>query len=296
MRETRISLKSTRIRPSSTRSTDPMRITFATEAAPGRRNEDFVGTTPEVFVLLDGAGTPDGSGSGCIHGVGWYVRSLGSTLLAGMVQDNGTLTEILGNGIKAVASLHDFVCDLTHPGSPSATVVMVRRTGDELEYLVLADSVLLLDLVGEAEPTVVCDDREALVGRTHRSVLDTLAHGSPDHVTAHREYVETMRGHRNREGGFWVAAVDPLTAERALTGTLPADRVRAIALLSDGASRLVDRFGLATWREVLDILEGPGPGELIHRVREAERTDPLGSRWPRTKVHDDATAAYCLFG
>ncbi|MER5644773.1 protein phosphatase 2C domain-containing protein [Streptosporangium sp. NPDC002524] len=306
-----------------------MRITFATEAAPGRHdadtgiaedtenagnagntadtgttgnaagnddNEDFFGATPDAFVLLDGAGTPAGAESGCDHGVGWYVRSLGSTLLAGMTQDTGTLTEILANGIKAVASLHDFVCDLTHPGSPSATVVMVRRAAGDLDFLVLADSVLVLDVAGQAEPTVVCDDRVDRVGRAHRSALDGLAHGSAEHVTARREYVETMRDHRNREGGFWIAAVDPLTAERSLTGTLPADRVRAVALLSDGASRLVDPFGLATWREALDTLERSGPGELIRRVREAERTDPDGSRWPRVKPHDDATAAYCLFG
>lgn len=291
-----------------------MRITFATEAAPGRHdantgsagnaggttgnnddNEDFFGATPDAFVLLDGAGTPPGAESGCDHGVGWYVRSLGSTLLAGMTQDTGTLTETLANGIKAVASLHHFVCDLTHPGSPSATVVMVRRTAGDLDFLVLADSVLVLDVSGRPEPTVVCDDRVDRVGRAHRSVLDGLPNGSAEHVIARREYVETMRDHRNREGGFWIAAVDPLTAEQSLTGTLPADRVRAVALLSDGASRLVDQFGLATWREALDTLERSGPGELIRRVREAERTDPDGSRWPRAKAHDDATAAYCLF-
>ncbi|MER6824965.1 integrase [Streptosporangium sp. NPDC000563] len=297
-----------------------MRITFATEAAPGRQNadadkttdaaditdtldstdsednEDFFGATPDAYVLLDGAGTPAGTETGCVHGVGWYVRSLGSTLLAGMTQDTGTLTEILANGIKAVASLHHFLCDLTHPGSPSATVIMVRRVAGNLDFLVLSDSVLLLDVVGEQEPTVVCDDRVNRIGRAHRSAMDSLAHGSAEHVTARREYVETMRDHRNREGGFWIAAVDPLTAERSLTGTLPADRVRAAALLSDGASRLVDLFGLTTWREALDILERSGPGELIRRVREAEDTDSDGSRWPRTKTHDDATAAYCLFG
>ncbi|MGS2644236.1 protein phosphatase 2C domain-containing protein [Streptosporangium sp. G12] len=300
-----------------------MRITFATEAAPGRQNadtgctgnarnagnagnagntagnddnEDFFGATPDAFVLLDGAGTPAGAESGCDHGVSWYVRSLGSTLLAGMTQDTGTLTEILANGIKAVASLHDFVCDLTHPGSPSATVVMVRRTAGDLDFLVLADSVLVLDVTGQAEPTVVCDDRVDQIGRAHRSTMDGLAYGSSERVTAHREYVEAMRDHRNREGGFWIAAVDPLTAEQSLTGTLPSHGVRAVALLSDGASRLVDRFELATWREALDTLERSGPGELIRRVREAEHTDPEGSRWPRTKIHDDATAAYCLFG
>ncbi|MFF5211691.1 protein phosphatase 2C domain-containing protein [Streptosporangium sp. NPDC000396] len=270
-----------------------MRITFATEAAPGRPNEDFVAATPDAIVLLDGAGTPPGSESGCIHGVAWYARSLGSTLLAGLAQEDKTLTEILAEAIKAVASLHDFVCDLSHPGSPSATVVMLRRTADTLDFLVLADSVLVLDVIDTAEPMVICDDREAQVGAAYRMAMDALASGSPEHIAAHRAYVETLREHRNRDGGFWVAAVDPLAAEQALTGTVPADRVRAAALLSDGASRLVDRFHLATWRQVLDLLDGSGPEELIRRVRDAEHDDPDGSRWPRGKTFDDATAAYC---
>ncbi|WP_248960921.1 protein phosphatase 2C domain-containing protein [Sphaerisporangium perillae] len=270
-----------------------MRVTFATKPVSlGRPNEDFVAATPDAVVLLDGAGTPAGSESGCSHGVAWYSRMLGSTLLASMTQSTGTLTEILGEGIKAVTSMHDFTCDLAHAGTPSATVVMLRCTGDMLQWLVLADSVLILDVADSAEPLVVCDDREAQVGSRYRSRMDALPGGSPEHQQAHREYVEAMRQHRNRDGGFWVASVEPLVAEQAETGAIRADQVRAAALLSDGASRLVDRFGLATWREALDLLDEGGPAELIHRVRQAERSDLDGSHWPRGKTFDDATAVY----
>jgi hypothetical protein len=65
-------------------------------------------------------------------------------------------------------------------------------------------------------------------------------------------------------------------------------------LLSDGASRLVDVFGLATWDELLVLLEESGPGELVRRVRAAEAADPQGRRWPRTKGSDDATPIYLV--
>ncbi|MFI6818722.1 integrase [Nonomuraea sp. NPDC050328] len=273
-----------------------MRLAFATEAAPGRPNEDFAGATPNAAVLLDGVGTPVGSDAGCSHGVPWFVQALGSSLLAGMSRDEDTsLTEVLADGIKAVASLHDSTCDLTHPGSPSATVVMLRRTASAVEWLVLADSVLLLDVVGTDEPMVICDEREALVGEPYRKAMDALAAGTPEHVAAHRAYVETLRDHRNRDGGFWVAAVDPLAADQALTGSVPADTVKAAALLSDGASRLVDRFALASWREALGLLALTGPDELIKLVREAETSDLDGARWPRGKAFDDATAMFWKF-
>ncbi|MFD0854554.1 integrase, partial [Actinomadura adrarensis] len=70
------------------------------------------------------------------------------------------------------------------------------------------------------------------------------------------------------------------------------DELRALALLSDGASRLADRFGLLTWSGLLDVLRGDGPDALIARTRAAERDDPDGRRWPRGKTHDDATAAF----
>jgi hypothetical protein len=34
---------------------------------------------------------------------------------------------------------------------------------------------------------------------------------------------------------------------------------------------------------------------LVARVRAAEREDPDGTRWPRSKRHDDATIAVCSF-
>ncbi|MEV7008178.1 protein phosphatase 2C domain-containing protein [Streptosporangium sp. NPDC051022] len=270
-----------------------MRLSLATEpASADRPNEDFVGVTSGAVVLLDGAGVPAGMGSGCSHGVAWYARTLGSTLLAAVTQRADPLADLLANSIKTVVSLHDFTCDLSHPGSPSATVAMLRRTDDSLEWLVLSDSVVVLD-TGDAEPTVVCDDRVERIGARYRAELKGgLWSGGPEDAEAFRRYIDIMRGHRNRDGGFWVASVDPLAGEQALTGALPADRVRAVALLSDGASRLVDLFGLATWRQVLDLLEHDGPRELIGRVREAERGDPDGSRWPRGKALDDATAVY----
>ena len=62
--------------------------------------------------------------------------------------------------------------------------------------------------------------------------------------------------------------------------------------LSDGASRLVDPFELATWEELLALLDENGPDELLRQVRAAEAVDPEGRQWPRTKRSDDASAIY----
>jgi hypothetical protein len=99
---------------------------------------------------------------------------------------------------------------------------------------------------------------------------------------------------RNRPGGHWVAAADPQAASQALTGTLPGTSLCRAVLLSDGASRLVDLFELATWEELLALLDESGPEELLRQIRAAEALDAKGRQWPRTKRSDDATAVYLV--
>ena len=269
-----------------------MLVSLATDAAsPDRDNEDFAAASANVAVLLDGAGTPGGAESGCIHGVAWFTRQLGAQLLAEASDDERPLPECLRNAICHTRNLHAETCDLDHPGTPSATVIAVRLGPDNVEYLVLADSVLLFDVIG-GDPIALTDDREAQVGRAHRAAMDALPSGSPEHDLALKEYVETLRKYRNAADGFWVAASDASAADHALTGSESLDTLRAVALLSDGASRLTDRFHLTDWAGVLQLLDKESPQQLIDRVRAAERDDPHGERWPRGKVHDDATAVY----
>jgi hypothetical protein len=83
-------------------------------------------------------------------------------------------------------------------------------------------------------------------------------------------------------------ASEPGAAERPNEDFAAA--VPGAVVLLDGASRLADRFQLATWAGIGTILTGEGPAGLIQRVRAAEAADPQGERWPRGKIHDDATA------
>ncbi len=271
-----------------------MRISLATiPAAPEQPNDDFVAAAPTAVVLLDGVGTPPGSQSGCEHGVAWFVRHLGTALLSRLaVSDTSDLRGCLADSIAAVRRRHERTCDLSHPGTPATTVVAVRQAAATLDYLVLADSVLAVDHGSSVE--VVTDEREARVGSGLRERMDSLPGGTAAHRAAHRAYVEALRAYRNRPGGFWVAGGDPAAAAEAVTGSLPCDGVRALALLSDGASRLVDRFAVVSWEEAFKLLDSHGPQELLRQVRAAEDGDPTGSVWPRGKLHDDATVAYLL--
>ncbi|MBF8184201.1 hypothetical protein ITP53_00240 [Nonomuraea sp. K274] len=96
---------------------------------------------------------------------------------------------------------------------------------------------------------------------------------------------EELRANRNQPGGFWLAKDDPRAADEAITGSCPISEVTGAVLLSNGASRIVDRFGLTDWPGVMDVLASSGPAEIIRGVRLAEARHAVAA--------DDATIAHC---
>ncbi|WP_062439023.1 hypothetical protein [Herbidospora daliensis] len=255
-----------------------MKVTTASAAArPGRINEDFTGATSTTAVLVDGAGIP-GAEPTCRHGVAWYARTLGGALLS--PAPASTLPTLLAEAITRVTDLHRHTCDVTNPISPSAAVAILRVRGDHLDHLVLGDAVIALDRL-TGPPIVTTDPREVTISRAYESRLAATTPGSDEH---HRLLAE-LRAHRNQPGGFWVAKDNPRAADEAVTGRHPTADLSAAALLSNGASRIVDHFALTDWPQTLAILSTRGPAAVIGQVRQAEKrhaTEP-----------DDATIAYC---
>ncbi len=273
-----------------------MRISLATDpSSSGWPNEDFAAAAPGVAVLLDGAGTPGGRESGCIHGVAWFARTLGGLVLANAGDLSQSLTQALSSGIEQVASLHRSTCDLTHPGTPSATVIITRRHAGTIEYLVLCDSILLLSRK-DGDTQVVSDTRLDDLSARLRPGYRRLPADSAERYAGRQDYLAELDAARNKPDGYWVAATDPDAAGHALAGGEMEGTLTSAALLSDGAGRLVERYREATWPQVASILAEQGTAELIRRVRAVEAGDPEGRRWPRSKLRDDATALYWSFG
>ncbi|WP_436970915.1 hypothetical protein [Micromonospora coxensis] len=272
-----------------------MRVRSASTAAPGRlENEDVVFRFGPLVGVLDGATVPDGFDTGCVHGPAWFVRHLAARIgLAVAARPAATLVSSLAAALLAVRADHGDSCDLDHPGTPSATVCLLREGVDEIDYLVLCDSPLVLDVGGRVE--VVSDDRLDVAMADLRRIAAGLP-ADADPQTRFRQAVSVQRERMNRTHGYWVAATDPDAAYHAVAGTLPLrgpNAVRRAVLLSDGASCAVEQFGLFDWAGLLDLVTAEGPGALIDRVRAAEREQP--DRLRRHKRADDASAVLCEF-
>lgn len=262
---------------------------LATEAGTSvAPNEDWVGATSDVVVLLDGVTAR--TETGCRHGVNWFVNMLGPALVETAQDHSRHLGDVLACAIRGVAAKHR-ECDLSHPASPSAAVAMVRIGTDTIQYLVVADVFVVIEITHE-NLKVVTDNRVDLVAQKEQDIARQLPTGSIERERALKTMKQVQLSARNREDGFWVAAADPAVADHAVIGTLNTHQANRIAILSDGAARCVTLFDSLTWRDVLNVLHELGPEELIRHVRKIESTDPENRRWPRNKRGDDASVYY----
>ena len=252
-----------------------MEIRSISQPAPDRQppaiNEDLVLSGPDFVVVLDGATPPPaGVDSGCRHTVAWLVGQLGGQLAMPLLaRSNAPLADLLADAIAAVSAAHAGTCDLTNPDSPSSTVSMIRVRPDSVEHLVLADSPIVM-----------------------RSPSGTLAVHSDDRIDLLPDHsLETVRSLRNQPGGFWVASTKPNAAYEAVGGRTDRAEAQLVAVLTDGASRYVERYG-HTWVDLFEVLTTEGPRELVDRVRALDRAAPAESF--HGKRYDDATAVLCL--
>jgi len=238
-------------------------FSLATDAAPGRPNEDFVVAAPEIAVVVDGAGIPFG---GCHHGVAWYARQLGVRTLAALMQHPGApLAEGLAWGISAVADLHRGTCDLSNPGTPCAAVGFLRIGEQQVETLALSDVSIVVDL--ETGPEVTCDLSIEQISGTEPDAVAGHFFGTEGHQSALADLVARQTATRNRLDGWWVAAADPNAAQYAHVGSYPRSDMRRASAYTDGATRPVDQMRCYEWSAYLDLLDKLGPAGLIQQVR-----------------------------
>ena len=170
-------------------------------------------------------------------------------------------------------------------------MVLLRAHDKGADYLALADATLLLDTVDGRK--VVSDRRVNQLAAKEREAANRVPTGSALKLRRRVQLTRHCGGHAAGRGLLGRCRRSPGRSQ-AVTGSLPGKSLHRAVLLSGGASRLVDPFGLATWEELLALLDESGPEELVHQVRAAEAVDPEGRQWPRTKRSNDATAVYLV--
>jgi hypothetical protein len=241
-------------------------------------------TAPNAVIILDGASQPDPSE----HDGGWLADTLGREVCQHLAGDRD-LALILGRAIGAVAQRYGL-----NPGSsPLTTVSIVRWDADTVDVLVLGDSpVVALGRDGRV--------REVRDERLHRIPVPELSEDGPGFGFDHRDWwrwiVDAERAHRNRPGGYWIGEAVPDAAAHAVRVKWNRRDLAAVLVMTDGVAKGVDDYGVPPdWPAAFTVASND-PGHLVDLVHDTEADDPDGTRWPRSKRHDDKAVALVQFG
>jgi serine/threonine protein phosphatase PrpC len=259
----------------------------AERPGPDRPSEDRIFATDNALVVLDGASQPEASD----RDGGWLADTLGRELAERLRQRGDDLDQILADAIASVAKRHNL-----QPGAaPSTTVSIVRWDDDGADVLVLGDSPVIA-LTRDGELRQVRDNRLRQVARHQRQQLNRAGPGFGfDDRHQWHNLTNAERTQRNQPGGYWIAEATPEAAAHAMRDRWDTQDLAAILMMTDGVSAGVDRYRQpAEWRTAVDMALAD-PALLVDLVHDTEAKDPNGTRWPRSKRHDDKALAVIEF-
>lgn len=244
-------------------------------------NEDRVKVGQNAVVVLDGA-----SGSDTRVAVADYVDHLADAIIEVLdAEPDMPLRHALADAIRSAAGEMRLM-----PGeSPSSTVSIARKRGDQIDLLVLGDSPIYIG----PNSQLLTDDRLGKLDLPSRTkAYERLAEGA-GYDDVHRDLVRSVRAEQlpllNEPGGYWIAEARPEATHEAVTRTEPGS-VPWLVMLTDGIDKPMRHLGVSP--AVALGCTSKGLADFLDQLHgwEVER-DPEARALPRFKRHDDKTIA-----
>lgn len=256
-------------------------------------NEDSWAVSGSLAAVLDGTGLGD---EPRFHGfatdAAWLVaecRSWLQTTATNPSTGSVCLAELAQHLIEAFGEP-----DQTEPsGGPSTCLSLgelIERNGAfaTLHLTTVADTVALVPLPGGAI-RAISDDRVAPFEALVFAAMRLERRRGTELGEAARAHVRANRGAVNRVDGYAVVSPSRPWSHLVRHDRLVMDATRPLVLMTDGFSRLFDTFKVMTAAELHAACTAGEAVALLEKLRALERGDPFAERYPRFKIHDDAT-------
>ena len=268
---------------------------FSCSAIGNQVNEDYVAVGSTYAVLLDGAsgitGTrvlPHHSGSDAQ----WFSHFVGGRICEYLDASRGIVDSIrlavddsrIFIDEHGVTDNEDFL--------PSSTLVVVSVAGDLVDIVSLGDSPVFIGLKDGSLITM----SDARIAELDQAAVDAMVDRSRGRAmtgvqkrAAINDILLANRRLKNKPDGYWILDSSGVALDHFNVMQFSVEDVDYVCAMSDGLERAFDQFGLADPATFLATATRDSFDELLVLLRAEENLDPDFDRYPRLKLHDDAS-------
>ena len=268
---------------------------FSCSAIGNQVNEDCVAVGSTYAVLLDGASGITGTRVLPHHSSSdaqWFSHFVGGRICEYLDASHGIVESIH----LAVEDSRDFIGKHGVTDNeelfPSSTLVAVSVSGDSVDIVSLGDSPAFIGFK-DGSLVTISDTRIAELDQAAVDAMVDLSRGRAMTGVQKRAAVNDIllenRQLKNKPDGYWILDPSGVALEHLNVRRFCIEDIDYVCAMSDGLERAFNLFGLADSAVFLADATRESFDELLVRLRAEERQDPDFDRYPRLKMHDDAT-------
>ena len=268
---------------------------FSCSAIGNQVNEDYVAVGSTYAVLLDGASGITGTRV-LPHHFGsdaqWFSHFVGGRICEYLDASCGVIDSIRLAVDDSRVFIGEYGVTDNEDLHPSSTLVAASVAGDLVDIVSLGDSPVFISLI-DGSLVTMSDSRIAELDQAAVDAMVDRSRGRAMTGVQKRAAVNDIllanRQLKNKPDGYWILDPTGVALDHFNVMQFSVEDVDYVCAMSDGLERAFDLFGLADPAAFLAKATRESFDELLVRLRAEERQDPDFDRYPRLKMHDDAT-------
>ena len=262
-------------------------------------NEDIIYADENMAWVLDGAtGLIDKNLTSYESDAKWFVTEWDKYLRNNLWDRSKSIKEIVLEGIGVIREIFYKECDLVYVDEikrPSASMSIVRKNKDIIEYFMLGDCTLLIK---DIKDIVVKVKDTTLEKFDNNAISEMIKVKNEKNISAieAREIVKPIlidnRLKKNKPEGYWILEFNKDAVNHSIEGELIASDIKNLVLMSDGFAAIFDTYKYCTEDGLIDLLDEYGVKKVYELIREIEEDDKDIIKYNRMKKGDDSSIVF----
>lgn len=260
-------------------------------------NEDMIGYNENAVWIIDGASALNSQNiiSKKENDVVWYINAWNQYLYNNLTTKKSIL-EILKEGIEYVKNKANIsnILNIDKFNLPSASIAIIRKIDNFLEYYVLGDCSIIIKDNEKIESFK--DDK---VSKFDNLAIECIKNEKTFNCDFFKGYSKNVldvliknRGMKNNINGYWILEFDVEAIENGIYGKYEIYNEAQILMTTDGFSIYRELYKKETEHKFIQEVNRYGLKEIYKRLRNIEKKDSNGTKYPRLRKHDDSSAIF----